>query len=77
MKRIFVSILWIVGFFVLAAIASGLLNGLFIASGLYAFFGDKTAYFGAAITDALLLGAVVLGIYLSVRGKLPGTKNTL
>mgnify|MGYP005851628093 CR=1 FL=1 len=75
MRRFLLSACWVVIFLVLAAIVSGLLNGLFIASGIANLLGDKAAYIGVAFTDVLLLGAVVLSICLSVRGHLPGTRK--
>ena len=75
MKRVICSITWVFGFFVAAILLAGFVNSLIIICGLPAVLGDGWAGLCVWLTDLILLMAIGTGIYLTVKGRLPGTRG--
>ena len=67
-KRIFFCILWIIIIWISAIFLTGFIAGVFNSS----VSGEKL---GASISGPYLLVTAVICIFLTIKGKLPGTKK--
>ena len=73
MKRIFLIILWALGFYFIFSLIGGTIIGIIM--GFTDFDVEKDAKKLVGIADIFMLAGILLGLILGIKEKLPGTQK--
>jgi hypothetical protein len=76
MKTLVIRIAWMAGFMLTGTLVAGSLISLIIITGFTKQMGEHWAWICVGMTDLILLLSAVLGLWLSIGGRLPSTRET-